>query len=155
PSSSLFFQRQSLPAVSEVTPTNHEEFIKSDKIVVVAYLPSSDSETAPIFSTVAENHRDDYLFGLSTDPANAKAACVKPPAMVVYRAFDEPRTEFPHPVSDLSVEEIGNWINELSVPIIDEVNGDNYGVYANSGKPLAYLFLDPSSEDKDKLIEAE
>lgn len=153
-SSSPFFYRQSLPAVSEVTPANHGEFIKSDKIVVVAYLPSSDSEPVPVFSTVAENHRDDYLFGLSTDPANAEAAGVKPPAMVVYRTFDEPRTEFPHPVSGLSVEEIGDWINELAVPIIDEVNGENYAVYANSAKPLAYLFLDPSSEDKDKLIGA-
>jgi protein disulfide-isomerase A1 len=151
--SSWFPYRQSLPAVSEVTPTNHDEFIKSDKIVVVAYLPSSDSEPAPVFNTVAEKHRDDYLFGLSTDSANAEAAGVKPPAMVVYRTFDEPRTEFPHPVSGLSVEEISDWVNELAVPIIDEVNGENYAVYANSGKCLAYLFLDPSSEDKDKLIE--
>ncbi len=149
----MAFTRQSLPAVSEVTSANHEEFQKADKVVVVAYLPSSTAELAPVFSTAAEKHRDDYLFGLSTDQDLAAAAGVKPPALVVYRNFDEPRTEYPLPVSDLKVEDITEWVKELSIPVIDEVSGENYAVYANSDKPLAYLFLDPS-EDKDKHLEA-
>lgn len=148
-----YMVKQSLPAVSEVTSENHEEFQKADKVVVVAYLPSSTSEPAPVFSAAAEKHRDDYLFGLSTDEANAEAAGVKPPALVVYRSFDEPRSEFPYPVSDLKVDDISDWVKELAIPIIDEVSGENYAVYANSPKPLAYLFVDPS-EDKDKHIDA-
>jgi len=34
-----------------------------------------------------------------------------------------------------------------------EVNAENYMTYAQSGKPLAYLFVDPSSENNDKYIE--
>ncbi|KAF9453077.1 disulfide isomerase [Macrolepiota fuliginosa MF-IS2] len=149
-----YMVKQSLPAVSDVTSENHEEFQKSDRVVVVAYLPSSTSEAAPVFSAAAEKNRDDYLFGLSTDKDAAAAAGVKPPALVVYRNFDEPRTEFPYPVSDLKVEEISDWVKELAIPIIDEVSGENYAVYAASSKPLAYLFLDPTSEDKDKQLEA-
>jgi len=33
------------------------------------------------------------------------------------------------------------------------VNAENYMTYAQSGKPLAYLFLDPTSENKDEYIE--
>lgn len=91
---------------------------------------------------------------MSTEEAVAEAAGVKPPALVVYRNFDEPRSEFPYPVSDLKIDDIADWVKELAIPIIDEVSGENYGVYANSAKPLAYLFVDPTSEDKDKLVEA-
>lgn len=149
----ITFIRQALPAVSDVTSANHESFQGSDKVVVVAYLPSSTSEPAPVFSAVAEKHREDYLFGLSTDPDVAAAAGVKPPALVVYRSFDEPRTEYPLPVSDIKADEITNWVKDLAVPVIDEVNGDNYAIYATSEKPLAYLFIDPSTEDKDKQID--
>jgi len=40
----------------------------------------------------------------------------------------------------------------LSIPYLDEVGPDNYAVYAESGKPLAYLFLDPSEENKEEHI---
>ena len=140
--------------MSEVTSENHEEFQKADKVVVIAYVSSSTSEPAPVFSAAAEKHRDDYLFGLSTDKALADAAGVEPPALVVYRSFDEPKTEFPYPISNLKTDDISDWVKELAIPIIDEVSGENYAVYASSPKPLAYLFLDPSSEDKDKQVES-
>ena len=108
-----------------------------------------------MFSTVADAHRDDYLFGLTTDKEVIAAAGVKPPAIVAYRAFDEPKTEFPIPISSsLNKKDIEDWIAELAIPIIDEVNGDNYGLYAGSPKPLAYLFLDPTLEDKNAHIAA-
>lgn len=108
-----------------------------------------------MFSAAAESHRDDYLFGLTADKDAIEAAGVKPPAIVVYRTFDEPKTEFPVPISSsLTKKDIEDWIAELAVPIIDEVNGENYNLYASSSKPLAYLFLDPTLEDKETHIAA-
>ncbi|KAG6866478.1 hypothetical protein C0991_003996 [Blastosporella zonata] len=149
-----YMAKQSLPAVSEVTAANHEEFSKADKLVVVAYLPTSTSVPAPEFSAAAEKHRDDYLFGLSTDEDAAKAAGVEAPAIVVYRSFDSPQSVYPYPVLDTTSQDLEEWLSELSIPIIDEVSGDNYAVYVQSSKPLAYLFLDPSAEGKDAAIEA-
>lgn len=146
--------KQSLPAVSEVTADNHAEFRKADKIVVVAYLPSTTDAPAADFSAAAEKHRDDYLFGISTDPVAAEAASVTPPAIVVYRSFDEFQTEYPLPASAVTTAELEAWIGDLAVPVIDEVSGENYSVYANAKKPLAYLFIDPTSEDKQKQIDA-
>ncbi|KAF9057611.1 disulfide isomerase [Panaeolus papilionaceus] len=147
-----YMVKQSLPAVSDVTAANHEEFSKSDKIVAIAYLSSTTDAPAPEFSAVAEAHRDDYLFGVTTDKEAIEAAGVTPPAVVVYRAFDEPKSEYPYPISSATKKDLEEWIKELAVPIIDEVSGDNYAIYANSPKPLAYLFIDPTLDDKEAHI---
>jgi protein disulfide-isomerase A1 len=148
------YARQSLPAISDVTIANHDEFKSADKVVVIAYVSSPTEAPAAELSATAEKHRDDYLFGLSTDPEAIAAANVETPAIVVYRSFDEPATSYPYPVKDANVKEIEEWLQELAIPIIDEVNGENYAAYAQSGRPLAYLFLDPSDKQRDELIAA-
>ncbi|KAI9001015.1 protein disulfide isomerase [Trametes punicea] len=147
-----YMTKQSLPAVSEVTKDNFEDFIKADKIVALALLSSPTDAPAPEFSAVANKHRDDYLFGLTTDQAVAEAAGVTPPAIVLFRSFDEPQTEFPYPLASATAKEIEEWIQDLSIPIIDEVGAENYQAYASSGKPLAYLFVDPTDEKLDEYI---
>lgn len=145
--------RQSLPAVSDVTSQNHNEFQQADKVVALAYLSSPTDEPAAEYSATAEKHRDDFLFGLTTDKDAIAAAGVTPPALVVYRRFDEPRVEYPYPFPSAKVKDIEEWIQDLSIPIIDELGRDNYDVYAQSPKPLAYLFLD-STDDRAEHIAA-
>lgn len=143
-----------MPAVSQVAAANLSDFQNADKIVAIAYLTSETDAPAAEFSATAEKHRDSYLFGLSTDPEAIAAAGVTPPALVVYRNFDEHATEYPYPVSSATVGDVEEWIQELSVPIIGEVNGDTYAIYATSGKPLAYLFVDPADENSQGHIES-
>ncbi|KAJ7180144.1 thioredoxin-like protein [Mycena crocata] len=144
-----YMTKQSLPAVSDVTAANHEDFKTADPIVVVAYLTSATEAPAPAFSATAEKHRDDFLFGLSTDKDAIAAAKVEAPAVVVYRKFDEPRVVYPFPILDASASDLEDWIKELSVPTMAEVSSENYATYAQSTKPLAYLFLDPTSATKE------
>ncbi|KIJ20059.1 hypothetical protein PAXINDRAFT_67793 [Paxillus involutus ATCC 200175] len=145
--------KQSLPAVSEVTYANLSDFQNADKIVAIAYLTSTTDAPASEFSATAQKHREEYLFGVSTDPEAIAAAGVTPPAIVVYRNFDERKTEYPYPVSSATVKDVEDWIQELSIPLLGEVNGDTYAVYSTSGKPLAYLFVDPADEKSQDLIE--
>ncbi|KAH7914164.1 thioredoxin-like protein [Hygrophoropsis aurantiaca] len=149
-----YMTKQSLPAVSEVTVANIGEFQKADKIVVIAYLPSSTAAPAAEFSAAAEKHRDDYLFGVTTDVDAIAAAGVTPPAIVTYRNFDEFSTDYPYPVSAATESEIEGWLHYLSIPIIGEVNQETYSVYAMSGNPLAYLFVDPADEKTPEYIES-
>jgi protein disulfide-isomerase A1 len=151
---SFHFSRQALPSVSEVTVANHDEFKTSDKFVVIAYVSSTTEAPVPEFSATADKHRDEYLFGLTTDSEVIAAANVKTPTIVVYRTFDEPATEYPYPIRDADAGEIEGWIKDLAVPVIDEVNGENYAVYAQSAKPLAYLFLDPTGAQHESHIAA-
>ncbi|EIW76142.1 disulfide isomerase, partial [Coniophora puteana RWD-64-598 SS2] len=145
--------KQSLPAVSDVTAEKHDEFKTADKVVVVAYLPSTTGAPAPEFSKAAEKHRDDYLFGISTDPAVAEANGIHPPALVLYRSFDEPKVGYPYPAAHVTVDKIEDWINEYKIPTLDEVSGENYATYAESGLPLAYLFVDPADEKKNDYLD--
>lgn len=140
--------------MTEVTTANFDEFKKADKLVVIAYLLSTTAAPAPEYSATAEKHRDDYLFGLSTDEAAIAAAGVTPPAIVVYRNYDAPETTYPYPIASVSVNDLGEWLEDLSIPILGEVNADNYAVYAGSEKPLAYLFVDPADEKLEEHIAA-
>ena len=137
-----------------MTAANLAEFQKADKIVAIAYLASSTDAPAAEFSAAAETHRDDYLFGITSDKDAIAAAGVTPPAVVLYRSFDAPASDYPYPISSLTAKDLADWIKELSIPIIDEVNGENYAIYAGSAKPLAYLFIDPTLEDKEDQIAA-
>jgi protein disulfide-isomerase A1 len=149
----FLLHRQSLPAVTEVTAVNIEEFKTADKIVAIVCLSSASDDLAAVFQATAEKHRDDYLFGQSTDPVVIESAGVSAPAIVLYRSFDDPISVYPHAVTSATVETIEDWIAELSIPVISEVNAENYMSYAQSGKPLAYLFLDPTSDSKEEYIE--
>jgi protein disulfide-isomerase A1 len=145
--------RQSLPAVGSITKDTFDEFKKADKIVALALVNSASDPLAVEFNATASKHRDDYLFGLTTDKEVFEAAGVTPPAVILYRSFDEPVTEYPYPISSLTSSDLENWVKELAVPVIDQVSADNYQLYAQSGKPLAYLFLDPSDAKKEEHIE--
>jgi len=150
-----YMVKQSLPAVSDVTGATHEEFVKADKVVVVAYLASSTDAPASAFSSVAEKYRDDYLFGLSTDEAAIEAAGVTPPAIVLYKIFDEGRNDFPSGgIKDTTAANLAKFIEDNSIPLLDEISGENYPTYSASGLPLAYLFLDPTADDKEAQINA-
>ncbi|GBE79475.1 Protein disulfide-isomerase [Sparassis crispa] len=146
--------KQSLPAVTDVTSENYEEFVRADRIVALAFLPSSTDVPGPEFSATANKLRDDYLFGLTIDKAVFEAAGVQAPTVVLYRAFDEPKVEYPYPVGSVKVKDFEQWIKDLSIPIIDEVGSENFQTYAQSGKPLAYLFVDPSDANHDEYVAA-
>ncbi|KAG2367335.1 thioredoxin-like protein [Suillus spraguei] len=149
-----YMLKQNLPAVSDVTASNLVEFQNSDKLVVLAYVSSTTNAPAPEFSATAEKLRDEYLFGITSDAAAIAAAGVTPPAIVVYRNFDEHVTEYPYPPSAATTTELEAWVQQLAIPILGEVNGETYAMYSESGKPIAYLFLDPADQKSDEMIAA-
>lgn len=143
-----------MPAVADVTVANFEEFTKADKIVALAFVSTTSDAPAAEFSAAANKHRDDYLFGLTTDKGAIDAAGVTPPTIVLYRSFDEPVSEYPYPVASATVKDIEEWIKDLSIPVIAEVTTENYQAYAQSGKPLAYLFVDPTDSKLQEYVDA-
>jgi len=144
--------KQSLPAVTRVTAENYDDFVQADRIVALAFLSSPTEVPAPEFSATANKYRDDFMFGLTTDKAVMEKASIEPPAIVLYRSFDEPTSVYPYPIASAQVKDFETWIGDLSVPVIDEVHADNYQMYAQSGKPLAYLFVDPSDAQHEERI---
>lgn len=137
-----------------MTKDTFADFKVADKVVAVAFLKNVNDIPAAEYNATAEKHRDDFLFGMATDKEVIEAAGVNPPALLLYRKFDDEVTAYPYPVASLTQAELGDWIKGLSVPVLDQVNGDNYQTYAQSGLPLAYLFLDPTDEKRDAYIDA-
>lgn len=130
----------------------HEGFKTADKVVVIFY---GTDGPAPTFSQAADKHREDYLFGQVSDVEVIEAAGVKAPALVVYKKFDEGKVEYPaSSISTLTLESLSEWLKSVGTPLMDEVSGENYSLYAESGLPLAYLFVDPTDGTKDALTEA-
>jgi len=145
-----YMLKQSLPAVTDVNNANFDEFKKADKLVLIAFLSSASDDPGPQFKAAADSHRDDYLFGLSTDSEVFKAAGVAPPAIVLYRSFDDPEIKYTGAVADANSTDIEAFLKDNQTPLLDEVSQENYAVYAGSGLPLAYLFVDPEdSKTKD------
>ncbi|EJD33410.1 hypothetical protein AURDEDRAFT_177506, partial [Auricularia subglabra TFB-10046 SS5] len=88
--------RSASAAVTEVTTANHDEFKAANNVVVIAYTSSSTDASAVAFFQAAERYLDDdhFRFGLTADEAATAAAGVTPPAVVIYRKFDEPCVDF-------------------------------------------------------------
>ncbi|KAF8424964.1 thioredoxin-like domain-containing protein, partial [Tirmania nivea] len=139
--------KQSLPAVSILDKDTINDFKTADKVVLIAYLDADDKESTEAYTEAATTLRDNFLFGSTTDAALAKEEGVKAPAIIMYKAFDTPKTIYD---GKFGVEGIEKFAKTTSVPLIGEVGPETYADYMASGIPLAYLFV-ADDESKAKL----
>jgi protein disulfide-isomerase A1 len=135
--------KQTLPAVSVLTPETIEDFKTSDNVVLVAYYDAADKTSNDIFATVAETLRDNYLFGATNDAALAEAAGVKQPGIVLYKKFDEGKSPF---TGKFEAEAIESFAKTASIPLIGEVGPETYAGYMAAKIPLAYIFAETPEE---------
>jgi protein disulfide-isomerase A1 len=131
--------KQSLPAVTFVTPENFETFSKSDKVVLIGFFEADDKASNETFTAVANALRDDFLFGATNDATLAKSEGAKVPDVLMYKSYDDPKEDYEGKFDSALIEA---WITKMSVPIMGEVNPDTYTGYMTSGVPLAYIFVE-------------
>ena len=142
--------KQSLPAVSIVTPAKFESFSTSDKVVVIGFFGADDTASNQTFAAVANAQRDDFLFGASNDAALAKEQGVSMPGVALYKTYDEGKTVYD---GKFDQNALMGWTKQASVPLMGEVGPDTYAGYMESGLPLAYVFVE-SEADKKKFGDA-
>ncbi|KAI2635346.1 protein disulfide-isomerase [Xylaria nigripes] len=142
--------KQSLPAVSTLNADTLEDFKTADKVVLVAYLDDSDKSSSEVYTAIAEKFRDNYLFGSITDAALAEAEGVTPPAIVLYKQFDEGKAVFSEKFEE---DAIVSFTKTASTPLIGEVGPDTYSDYMSAGLPLAYIFAE-TAEERTELADA-
>ncbi|CAO1634512.1 unnamed protein product [Sympodiomycopsis kandeliae] len=146
-----YMKKQALPAVSTLTSSNLTEFKTKDRIVAIAYLSEGDSKDKQTFSDIADKHRDNYLFGVVSDPEAIKEAGVSTPALVLHRQFDEPEVKYS---GKFDVSDIVSFLSKETIPLIDEVGPENFMAYAEAGLPLAYYFADPEDTNRESIVES-
>jgi protein disulfide-isomerase A1 len=139
--------KQALPAVSVLETATLADFKTADKVVVVAYFDKDDKSSNETFATVAQELRDDYLFGAVSDAAVIKAEGVKTPSIVLYKSFDEGKNTF---TDKYEKEAIEKFVRASATPLIGEVGPETYSGYMAAGLPLAYIFAE-TPEERDEL----
>jgi protein disulfide-isomerase A1 len=142
--------KQSLPAVSILTKDTLEDFKKADKVVLVAYFDAADKTSNETFSEVADKLRDSYPFGASSDAALAESEGITPPAIVLYKDFDEGKTVFTEKFDAKAIEK---FAKTAATPLIGEVGPETYSDYMDAGIPLAYIFAE-TAEEREELSNA-
>ncbi|KAJ3396352.1 protein disulfide-isomerase precursor [Chytriomyces hyalinus] len=138
-------KKQALPALSVVAGGEIEEFKGKDKVVVVGYFADATSKKFKAFEAVANQLRDDYVFGYTTD----KVEGVKTPAVTLFKKFDEGENKF---AGKFAEDELSAFIKTNSVPLIDEIGPENYQKYVQAGVPLGFLFVE-SDEQRTQFTE--
>ncbi|WFD29534.1 protein disulfide-isomerase [Malassezia sp. CBS 17886] len=149
-----YMTKQKLPAVSQVTPANLDELKSKDRFVVVAFVDEGDRASLDALHKFGEAHRDSVVLGVSHSKELADAHKAKFPALVAFRAFDEPEVVKQARGGALNDDEIEEFVGVESVPLIDEVSADNFMTYAQAGLPLAYYFVDPASPTRESEVKA-
>ncbi|KAB8268492.1 protein disulfide-isomerase [Aspergillus minisclerotigenes] len=144
-----YMVKQSLPAVSPVTPENLEEIKTMDKIVVIGYIASDDQTANDIFTTFAESQRDNYLFAATSDASIAKAEGVKQPSIVLYKDFDEKKATYD---GEIEQDALLSWVKTASTPLVGELGPETYSGYITAGIPLAYIFAE-TKEEREQFTE--
>jgi protein disulfide-isomerase A1 len=143
-----YMVKQSLPAVSPLAQDTLEDFKTADHVVMVAYYDASDKASADVFSSIAEELRDSFLFGSINDADIAKAEGVEFPSIVLYKSFDEGKNI--HSTGSFEAEAIKDFAKVAAVPLVGEVGPETYSAYMSAGIPLAYIFAE-TQEERDTL----
>ncbi|KAK1066384.1 protein disulfide-isomerase precursor [Friedmanniomyces endolithicus] len=139
-----YMTKQSLPSVSLLhTSDALEEFKTADKVVLVGFFGKDDKTSNATFEEVADQLRDSFLFGATSDPKLAEAEGVSQPAIVLYKTFDEGKNTFEKGFTKDTVVE---FAKTASTPLIGEVGPETYSSYMAAGIPLAYIFAELPAE---------
>lgn len=148
-----FMRRQTMPPVSELKASEVAEFAKENGGVAIVGVFGEDAEgkkAAEAYSKIAKSLGDDYAFG----SLRTGIYLVKP--------FDEGHVKYSGDVfgkKGISTQEgeasLKKWIGVESLPLMDEVNPENYAKYVGSGLPIAYLFYSGAEmrEKYGKMVE--
>jgi len=147
-----FMKRQALPAISALTTSEDvEKFSKSDRVVVVGFFDNADSQEYKSFQEASDTLRNEFVFGsvIGNSAINQQYG-VESPNVILFKQFDEGKNV----LGSNKFGEIASFVKSNSIPLIDEIGPENYRMYAESGVPLAYLFVDSKVEgQKDTYIE--
>ncbi|KAJ2365898.1 protein disulfide-isomerase precursor, partial [Coemansia sp. RSA 2611] len=133
-----YMRKQLLPPLSEIDAANFDKFTKDDRVVVMGFVEDSDSDEYSVLDTLAKELRDEFTFGVVTDSELAKKHGVKVPGVVVYKEFDDGKDVFEEAIT---ADSLRNFIKASSVPVLGEISGENYSMYAQTGLPFGFAFF--------------
>eukprot|EP00002_Diphylleia_rotans_P006485 TRINITY_DN15843_c0_g1_i1.p1 TRINITY_DN15843_c0_g1~~TRINITY_DN15843_c0_g1_i1.p1 ORF type:complete len:578 (+),score=158.20 TRINITY_DN15843_c0_g1_i1:38-1771(+) len=122
-------------------------FSNSAKVVVIGVFEDVTSPEFEAFNDAADYFQGKIPFGYVNETSAASTLEVdSAPIIVLNKRFDEGRVTLN---VTLDADTIISFVQNNSVPLIDEINGENYRKFMAQDKPFLFIFLD-SSERREK-----
>ncbi|KAJ2231574.1 protein disulfide-isomerase precursor [Coemansia sp. RSA 485] len=143
-----YMRKQRLPALSELSSDNFNKFSVSDRVVIIGYIDDVESPEYAELESIAKEMRDEFTFGVVTDKELAADHGVTENGVVIFKTFDDGKDIYEGPIT---ADAIRSFVKASSVPILDEISGENYSMYAQTGLPFGFAFFD--SDESRKALE--
>jgi len=99
---------------------------------------SKVSQLQASFALTAKALRDDFFFGISTDPAVLKAAGVEKEAVVAFKAYDDKRVAYS---GSTKSKDLQDWLQLQSLPIVGEWSNTRSERILKRKLPVAKFFM--------------
>ncbi|KAJ1884197.1 protein disulfide-isomerase precursor, partial [Kickxella alabastrina] len=140
-----YMRKRKLPAVEEVTSKTFDKFTSSGHIVVVGFFDEKSAELETL-KTVANELRDEYTFGYTTDKTLATKQGVAFPGLGIYKDFDTRKDEFE---ATTNVSLLRASVRSSSVPLMGELSAQTFVTYVRAGIPIGLVFYDSAESRKE------
>jgi len=98
-------------------------FKVADETVFIGYIAQEDKDARRAFEQVAQNHRNEFTFGIVTDPQTIEEQGLKSPAVVCYQLVDRDSKAL---ASFDTADALDKLVIEASRPIISELTPKNH-----------------------------
>lgn len=118
--------RQTLPIVSAVNSSNFGEIISLDIPALIAYIDENDWKSTEVFASISDSYRNQFIFGISSDVALAKADVAELPFIILYNPLDQVNAVFDE---TFDVDMIKEFIGRASTPLIGKFGLETYYAY--------------------------
>ncbi|KAI0156652.1 thioredoxin-like domain-containing protein [Hypoxylon sp. FL1284] len=131
------------PIVSEVGPTELENFKKADETVFMAYLNEDDEVSKSTFADAAGHYHQEFSFGMITDVDALSSEGVTAPTIRCYKPLDGDTLDFNNPADKAALEK---FVKEASRPVIGELLPHNHQRFLDRGWSMVYVFAATEAE---------
>jgi len=127
-------------AITLVTSKDQlEDLIKKNKFLVVEYAKKGNSDR---FTQMADELRLKFAFASISDESLLSEHGSKFDDVHIFRSFDEKKVEFDHD----GKMKLSEWIHYHSIPVMGELNGDNYADYKDLNKNMFWFAVDKNDK---------
>ncbi|KAJ2745824.1 protein disulfide-isomerase precursor [Coemansia sp. BCRC 34301] len=140
-----YMRKHNSPSVTEVSPAEFGPFVKSEHVVVMGFF-DTDSPALKVLEDVANDFRDEYGFGYTSNKATAKKLGLTPPSIVVYKDFDERWDAFK---GSFAAADIRMFVRARSIPLLGQLSPQTFRTYAKAGFPIGAIFYEGEQSRKE------
>ncbi|KIM96884.1 hypothetical protein OIDMADRAFT_148084 [Oidiodendron maius Zn] len=141
--------RKDLPLISEINTDNFKEILLMWSSALIAYIDQDDDEARAVFTSFAESHQNEFIYGITTDLTLAKFDARKFPFIMLYNPLDQVNPIFQE---SFEISKLEAFTSKYSSPLIGPFSLETYYDYTESGLPLLHIFTSSPSDDHTSLL---